>query len=381
MAAEPRPPAVIAHSPALDGLRGIAILLVLAHHLTLVQPTTAFEASALALLHTGWAGVDLFLVLSGFLITGILLDSRGSDRYFRNFYARRTLRIVPLYYSVVLFSYHVLPRFPTWYVRLVGRSEVPPERDFWLFLSNFTMAQRDQIQHGILGVSWSLAIEEQYYLAWAPIVWLCPPRSLGLLCIAIVIATPILRALAIASGASEIDVYVLTPYRADALAAGGWLACAARAPIAASVHSYGRAAAIAGIAGVSALVWWDGHTAWDGGVKQTVGYSFLALAASGLLLVAMKSGEHGWGKRLLSARLLRMFGRYSYCLYLIHLPVMWTVRATVFDPTRAPLMFDSVWPAQLIFWGLVILPAVGLAWFSWRFFEQPILRLKRFFPL
>ena len=114
MAAEPRPPAVIAHSPALDGLRGIAILLVLAHHLTLVQPTTAFEASALALLHTGWAGVDLFLVLSGFLITGILLDSRGSDRYFRNFYARRTLRIVPLYYSVVLFSYHVLPRFPTW---------------------------------------------------------------------------------------------------------------------------------------------------------------------------------------------------------------------------------------------------------------------------
>jgi len=371
---------VIAHSPALDGLRGLAILLVLAHHLTLVQPITVFDASALALLHTGWAGVDLFLVLSGFLITGILIDARGSDRYFVSFYARRTLRIIPLYYLLVFFSYHVLPRFPTWYQRLVGQGDVPPERDFWLFLSNFTMAQRDQIQHGILGVSWSLAIEEQYYIVWAALVWLCPPGVLGTLCGAIVIVAPILRALAIAAGASEIEVYVLTPYRADALAAGGWLAWATRAPIAALVHGYGPAAAIAGIGGVSALTWWDGHTSWDGGVKQVIGYSFLTLTASGLLLLATQSATRGWVKRVLSLPPLQTFGRYSYCLYLIHLPVMWTVRYTLFDPTRAPLVFGSVWPAQLLFWGLVIAPAVGLSWVSWRCVEQPILRLKRFFP-
>lgn len=371
---------MIPHSPALDGLRGIAILCVLGHHLSLVQPGTAFDAGALALLHTGWAGVDLFLVLSGFLITGILLDARGSDRYFVSFYARRALRIIPLYYLLIFFSYHVLPNFPVWYQRLVGLSPIPPERDFWLFLSNFTMAQRDEIQHGILGVTWSLAIEEQFYLVWAAVVWLCPNAWLGPLCALTVVGTPFLRASAIAAGASEIEVYVLTPYRADALAAGGWLAWMARRPLVGPIHRFGPLAAVVGVSGVAALVWWDGHASWDGGVKQAIGYSFLALASSGLLLCATQPGNGSRMKRLLSTAGLQMFGRYSYCLYLIHVPVMWTVRYTVFDPTRAPLVYGSIWPTQMLFWALVIMPALGLAWVSWRTFESPILRLKRFFP-
>src|SRR5918998_5491330 len=92
---------MIGHSLPLDGLRGLAILLVMAHHLTIVRSEVPFDVGALELLHTGWVGVDLFFVLSGFLITGILLDARGSDRYFASFYARRTLRIFPLYYAVL----------------------------------------------------------------------------------------------------------------------------------------------------------------------------------------------------------------------------------------------------------------------------------------
>jgi peptidoglycan/LPS O-acetylase OafA/YrhL len=371
---------VTAHSPALDGLRGIAILLVLAHHLTVVRPGTEFETAVFGLMHMGWAGVDLFFVLSGFLITGILLDSRGSNRYFTSFYARRTLRIFPLYYLVIFVSYHVLPYFPTWYGNLVGTGQVPPEHVFWLFVSNFTFAERNEFSHGILGVSWSLAIEEQFYLVWAAVVWLISPAWFGGLCAALIAAAPVLRAMAIEDGAREIEVYVTTMYRADALAAGGGLAWLARRPAAPPIHQYGPWAVLVGVAGVVTLSCWDGHLSWDGGIKQVVGYTFLALAASGLLLCATNPNERARGPRWMSARWLQMFGRYSFCLYLIHLPVMWAVRYSIFDPTRAPRVLDSAMPAQILFWILTLASAFVLAALSWRLFERPILGLKRFFP-
>lgn len=370
---------MIVHKPALDGLRGLAILAVVAHHVTLIKPATALETGVSALAHMGWAGVDLFFVLSGFLITGILIDSRGGKRYFTTFYARRTLRIFPLYYLIIFVSYHVLPHFPLWYRRLVGQGVVPPEWNYWLFLSNFTMAESNVFSHGILGVSWSLAIEEQFYLAWAIVVWLCPPAWLGPLCAMVVLGTPVLRAIAINAGASELTVYALTPFRADALAAGGWLAWMTRRPGTDWIYRLGPWATLVGIGGVAGLVWWDGHFSWDGGPKQVIGYSLLALAASGLLVCALRKPEDSRWTRALSAGWLRMFGRYSYCLYLIHLPVMWAVRYTIFDPTRAPLLFGSALPAQVLFWILAVVPAVTLAWLSWIAFEQPILRLKRFF--
>jgi peptidoglycan/LPS O-acetylase OafA/YrhL len=371
---------VIPHSPALDGVRGIAILLVLAHHLTVVRPATPFDEVTLAVLHKGWAGVDVFLVLSGFLITGILIDSRDSPRYFKSFYVRRTLRIFPLFYLVIFLSYYVLPLFPTWYQRLVGAGGAPPQWQYWLFVSNFAIAERNQFQHGILDISWSLAIEEQFYLVWPVVVWLCPPAWLGTLCGVIITSVPLLRAFAIASGAPELEVYVSTPYRADALAAGGGLAWVSRRPLGASIRPLGPWAFWAGVGGVGGLVWWDGHTSWDGGLKQFVGYSFLALAASGLVLCAMREPGRSRWPRALAAGWLRTFGRYSYCLYLIHLPVMWIMRYAVFDPSRGPLVVGSALPAQVGFWALTVPVALGLAWLSWRCFEQPVLRLKRFFP-
>jgi len=371
---------VPSYLPPLDGIRGLAILLVMAHHFSIVRSTEPFDAGLLALLHTGWVGVDLFFVLSGFLITGILIDARDSERYFVSFYARRTLRIIPLYYLMVFLSYHVLPRFPVWEQRLVGQGDIPHEQYFWLFLANFVFAEQDQLQHGILTVAWSLSIEEQFYLLWAVAVWLCPPRWLGRVCLVVVCGVPLLRAWAASHDASWVEIYVHTPYRADILAAGAWLAWRVRQGRIDHLARVAPWAVLIGVGGVAALTWWDGHPVWDTWGKQSLGYSFLVLAASGVLVSASARAPESWWVRAFSASWLRRVGRYSYCLYLIHLPVMWTMKELVFDPTRAPRLAGSAMPAQVFFWFVALAPALALASASWRWFEAPILRLKRFFP-
>ncbi len=367
------------YSPALDGLRGIAIILVLFHHFTILSPATDLDRAIVQVPLIGWSGVDLFFVLSGFLITGILIDARGSDRYFSSFYARRTLRIFPLYYLIVFLSLVVLPRFPASYDLFVGAAAPREQLPYWLYLTNFAVAARDRFVHGVLDIAWSLAIEEQFYLVWAVVVWLCPARLLGGLCAAILGAAPLARTWALAQGAEPIDVYVLTPYRADALAVGALLAWAARRGW---LAGQGRAALLGGMvafSGVIVVCWMDGESWWWGPAMQRVGYSLLALTSGGLLVGAlMLPQQHLW-PRLLSAGWLRAFGRYSYCLYLIHLPVRRVVQTFVFSPDQFAL-FTTPWLGQLVFYAAATVPAFVLAWTSWRLFEGPILRLKRRFP-
>jgi peptidoglycan/LPS O-acetylase OafA/YrhL len=364
--------------PPVDGLRGIAILLVLFHHLTLYRPTEGLGYWVASLPVAGWTGVDLFFVISGFLITAILIDARDSDRYFVSFYARRTLRIFPLYYLVVFVSFVVLPAMPAAEALLVG-PEPPPERwPYWLYLTNFTVADRG-FSHGVLDVAWSLAIEEQFYLVWAAVVWLCPPRWLGALCVGLMMLSPMLRREALATGADPIAVYVLTLYRADALATGallawigarGWLS--RLAPAAPWVSALGLMALVA-------VTVADGSSWWWGPWWQRVGYTCTAVTGGALLVGALTRSPESWWTRALSARWLRAYGKYSYALYLFHLPTMRVVRAHVFDPLTGPLL-GSPWLSQLAFYVIAMLPALGLAWVSWHVFEHPILRLKRRFP-
>lgn len=366
------------YSPALDGLRGIAILLVLLHHFTRLDPVTPLDTALLHLPQIGWAGVDLFFVLSGFLITGILIDARGSDRYFSSFYARRTLRIFPLYYLVVILSLVVVPQFPAAFEMLVTAS---PAREwpYWLYLTNFLVAERGAFTHGILDVTWSLAIEEQFYIVWAVVVWLCPPRALGWLCLGILVAAPLARALALERDTLPIAVYVLPYFRADALAAGAGLAWLVRRHPLPDAGSLAARLALVGLAAVAAVGWIDGETWWWGPSMQRAGYSLLALT-SGCLLVAalLLPATHPW-PRMLSAGWLRMFGKYSYALYLIHLPVMRVVEHYVLPPAQFAA-FGSAWLGQLVFYVAATMPALGLAWLSWRYFEAPLLRLKARFP-
>lgn len=367
------------HTPALDGVRGIAIVLVLLHHFTVFDPRTRADAWLSFSTLLGWSGVDLFFVLSGFLITGILLDARGSDRYFSSFYARRILRIFPLYYLIVALSFIVLPLFPRWHQLLVGSGDIA-QWPYWTYLVNFAIADRNDFQHGVLDVAWSLAIEEQFYLLWPAVVWLLSPRWLGALCIAIVVAAPVLRSVALAGGADPVDVYVLPYLRADALALGGLLAWLARRHQLSSLRRFGPIAVVGGLAGAiwcgaaSDSPWW-----WEA-LTQRLGYTLWAVAGGGLVIVAVTTGETSLWQRGLRAGWLRAFGKYSYCMYLIHLPVSRLVQEFVIGPDEFPVLFGALWPAQLGYYLLATLPTVGLAWLSWHAFEAPILRLKSRFP-
>ena len=169
------------HILALDGLRGIAILLVVFSHFVsnLRIPADGWAWPLVSIAHAGWAGVDLFFVLSGFLITGILVDARGSSTYFKSFYARRALRILPAYYGFLLAIFVVLPL-----LHLGAGDNYMLARQhqgwYWLHLTNVMMAIGELPGHGPYPSTlfWSLAVEEQFYLIWPAIVALCSTSTL-----------------------------------------------------------------------------------------------------------------------------------------------------------------------------------------------------------
>jgi peptidoglycan/LPS O-acetylase OafA/YrhL len=185
---------------SLDGLRGLAVLSVVLFHTLRLQNAGVFGEIWKRFHGSAWAGVDLFFVLSGFLITGILLDSRGQENYFRNFYARRTLRIFPLYYTVLAVALLVVPfvvgfpRLPAAYPRLL-------ENQLWLwtYTQNYLQATTAHTLPGF-GHFWSLAVEEQFYWFWPLVVCLLPRKALLRFCLIVCAILPFIRLALILSG-------------------------------------------------------------------------------------------------------------------------------------------------------------------------------------
>lgn len=216
------------HVATLDGVRGLAVLaVILFHSIYNFQPANRVEAVVDPLFEAGWAGVDLFFVLSGFLITGILIRSKGRPRYYRNFMIRRALRIMPLYYVYVALTLWVFPA-----VGIVSAPDAAVMRDrqawVWTFLTNFMLVHFGANAGVHLSHLWSVAVEEQFYLAWPLVVALLSTRSLRRLCIAIVVVAPALRLAASVAGVDAHSINWLTPLRLDALALGGLAAIMVR---------------------------------------------------------------------------------------------------------------------------------------------------------
>ncbi|MGH9480062.1 MAG: acyltransferase family protein, partial [Terriglobales bacterium] len=207
MATLAKPGWLAEHLPGLDGLRGLAIALVLLHHCAPRLVTLGLGAVA----DWGWTGVDLFFVLSGFLITGIVLDGRQAPLFFRNFYARRGLRILPVFALVLVVNIVVYGRGNTW------SRPGPYWLYFVLFIHNLTPGLT-----GTIYPSWSLAIEEQFYAVWAPVARRLPARAMALLLLAVLAAEPWVR--------HHVSWFVTTNtlYHLDGLAIGALIALALR---------------------------------------------------------------------------------------------------------------------------------------------------------
>ncbi len=337
----------------LDGLRGLAILFVLLGHLSFPTP------SVQKIVSNGWMGVDLFFVLSGYLITGILLRQRTSPSYYRNFYMRRTLRIFPAYYLVLiaatsayLFSgyegYENLRKWgsPLWFV---------------FFLGNFRQAALYfWPSPGYFSPLWSVQVEEQFYLVFPYFVKQLRVKNLGRLLVAVALAVPVLRSCIVSWGhASPLLPFVLTFCRADSLAMGALIA----------VYLHNRQCPRPGwwldvvVAGGFVVLFTshrDPYSAFFGSIGYTLVAAYFATV---LLWTLSRAGQAATA--LFRYGPLPRLGLISYGVYLWH----------EFAFTRLSFEFNSVALDTLIqFVKIGGAIAVGLA--SWHFIEKPFQKRK-----
>jgi peptidoglycan/LPS O-acetylase OafA/YrhL len=367
MTASPQPDRIA----ALDGVRGLAILLVLMMHCLYIAPLVGVDIGThtyarLAML--GWSGVDVFFVLSGFLITGILVRGKGqrAGPYFRNFYMRRSLRIFPLYYVVICLLLYVLPNRPP----ATGSEQM----SYLLYYQNIRYACFGELAFDPARlITWSLAIEEQFYLVWPALVWFTSERALRRVCIAMVAIAIALRFVLITSGFE--GTHFLTPCRMDALAVGALLSL-----MPPPRTWFGATTTVLGIAGLITAAYATGSSTPESAGQQMWGVIAALLLGVGLLCLARTSRSL---QPLFTLLPLRSLGKYSYCIYLTHFLVIEFMAGQVlkWQPATLLSLREDYSPILLVLaFTLVCGTATWLlAILSWHTFEKWFLTLKRHF--
>jgi peptidoglycan/LPS O-acetylase OafA/YrhL len=366
--------------PELDGLRGLAILLVIFYHYTNGEALT--RANGLAyyverIASQGWTGVNLFFVLSGFLIGGILIDARASDTYFRTFYVRRFFRIIPIYYLwICLYIALVSAAGTAVRARSFSGKELPHGFEVYahfLFLQNVIphdWAARPGLWGSWVSHLWSLAVEEQFYLLAPLMIFWLSPRQMKIVLWGIVCGVPFVR-VALLFHVHRIEVMHVMPAYADALALGiltaiVWREPASRLWLGRNLRFlYGTTALF--FAGFGVLWWYDPGLGGFG--VASVGLTWIAIFYALLVLIVL-AGSNGWIARAMRLQWLRNLGRVSYCMYIIHLIVNLFCH-TILLHTRPRI--DTLAGA-----GVSILAAIvtyGLAVVSWKILEGPLVRI------
>jgi len=349
------------HVPELDGIRRLAILLIIALHYFVLEGAEVLPRKLYVVAQFGWTGVDLFFVLSGFLIGGILLDVRESTNYFKVFYVRRFYRIVPVYLALCALSLIVFyPKLSTHDWLFEGKI---PWYAYLTFGQNFWMTTRQALSSRQIDATWSLAIEEQFYLTLPLVIWLVRDRYLPYVLTAGIAAAPFIRmALWWRYGQwAYVASYVLAPCRMDALLLGVLGAWWVRNRV--LNKDVLEAAAVVLAIGFAAMIRFH-VTPFE---LAAFGYTLIAMFYLAVLLLAVTGG---WVGGIFRSKPLLYLGTVAYGLYLFHQPVLGLVYAALGRATAAIRTWTDVAAT-----GLAAVLVLGLARLSWRCFEKPMVKL------
>ncbi len=364
----------------LDGVRGISIIVVVAFHL--LKRADYFTSNETLhfitrLSSIGWVGVDIFFVLSGFLITSILLRTKHEKNYFKNFYVRRSLRIFPLYFVFIAVILLLLPKLDPDFT-----PEIPRALPFLLlYQQNWLMLISKIPLTTYLAVTWSLAIEEQFYLIWPAVVYFTKKETLIKLSIGVILFSILARVLGILfwDDMSQVSTffYYNTFTRFEQLVFGGLLAAAFTEPL-----------WIQRLKNISIPSFWVAFTAFlvlcftayphmvplDENIWLVFGgYTLAAVFSAALVTILMTHPETSMFRRLFQNKVLIFFGKYSYSIYLLHVPVIL-------------ILLDVLWRTQLRGWTMYLayivltyaITVVG-ALITWNLLEKHMLNLKKYF--
>ena len=354
----------------VDGLRGIAILLVVSFHYLNNQLVHASHniGKVLALATSfGWVGVDLFFVLSGFLIGTILLKTRNSPRYLQTFFIRRVVRIIPNYYLLLIVYFLIvsLPYFAGNYF-LTGNNVIP-SWSYFAMVNNLFMASLENLGNSVLSVTWSISIEEQFHLLFPFVVFFLKEKWLPYFLVAAIIGAPLFRV----QFSHWIPPYVLLPSRMDGLAFGILIAYIGyKTDVVLFVNKY-FSYILAGMV-VDVLVCAIAYANYGdlGVVKHTLFSFFFA----GCLLIALTRPKSLYCN-LLRNSVLGWIGMISYSLYLCHYFILGLVHH-ILGQQHGIGIYDSF---DILLTVLSLLLSLLVAWGVYRGLEAPMVRLGKKF--
>jgi peptidoglycan/LPS O-acetylase OafA/YrhL len=347
--------------PGIDGLRGLAVILVLIYHNSLYLEITWY----------GQFGVDLFFVISGFLITEILLKSINSAKYFTNFYGRRLMRIFPIYYLCLAIIFFILPD------QLLLDASLKVSRTdqwwFWTYLQNWFFATKG-ISIGTAPIThfWTLAVEEQFYLLWPPIILLIRDlKKLLLICITILIAINLIRFFTWLYFMENIDQLSYTFTRCDGILAGSILA------VLKQTGQFQKSILLKKTSFILILL--NGIYLLLGPVfdirpnyLNIAGYTSISIFFTWVLYLTILNPRSILQKAL-TVSPLKFFGKYSYGIYVFHFPVMFLLHP-ITEKWLWPL-FGSRIPETLLLISIEVIIAVII----YHLYEKHFLKLKKFF--
>ncbi len=363
------------HKPELDGIRGIALLAVmLSHGGPLIIRGGVLSKIIVYSMVPGWSGVELFFVLSGFLITGILLKTKTAENYFSSFYARRFLRIFPIYYFALTVGLLVAAHNSWW------NAQLPPLMKtriaYYFYLQNWPIFWKHHLfmLGSPFGHFWSLAVEEQFYLVWPLVIWLLPERAILWVCGAGLVAALPLRFYMVHLYRGDFTAMALTSSRVDGLLIGVMLAILLRRGQIPLRWVIVMLAVGGSVIGYIALFHRTELIATYY-YMPTIGITGFSLLSGGLL--ALSQHPIAWLHRVLTARWLRTVGKYSYGMYIYHVPIYAIMEHLL--ATHLGIQMPLPLHLGLPYVGLLIAITFLVSKISYDYFESRILALKIYF--